>query len=367
MEDFRMRFRALASVASSLILALSACKDSAPVPTGPTPPKIAAAQLAAGTQSSDKLASRLSSAPGSCLVGVRSADGHYQTRPVTVPLPKKVSASSTSLARFAYRGWTQGIQEPTILAVCTIPDAASALSYFENLFGAKAMNATELVSFAQSAGVAGAEDWLAAPPHVMRGAAPAYMTDGLASEANLNKTMRADGGAVAMLVPVCDPNAPDPNCTTAGEMPPDPNTPPDPSGLTISPTLDVSSSGFPINRLPTGWPRCRAGTDNPHGSTTPGSIGRLSVHAHQDCVAPFPQYVSVTLKREKCLWYFICSWLSIAANAYSNPSAMHAETEANATCSWNAWYRGVGVHQTVFPEGVGGITSSSYDVFIYCS
>ena len=110
--------------------------------------------------------------------------------------------------------------------------------------------------------------------------------------------------------------------------------------------------------------RPRLATD----SGTMLSFGRLSVHAWQEYVAPFPQYVTATLLREKCvLWGFWCSWLTIGANAYANPSARLADTDANSACLWEkSWYRGLGFHQTWFPEGVGSLKTSSYDVFLRC-
>jgi len=163
-KDYGIRIRALPVVAVALAVTLAACNDNAPQLTGPTPSSAgAASQLAPSTvQSSDPLSSRLSSTPGPCIVAVRSPYGKYQSRTVAVGLSKQIAASSAATIEFVYRGWSADVPQPTLLALCNIPDSRSARTYFEKQFGGKTMNPAQLRSFAQFAGVSGVEYWVVA-------------------------------------------------------------------------------------------------------------------------------------------------------------------------------------------------------------
>lgn len=348
-KDSGIKFRALPVVAVVLTVTLVACKDDAPLPTGPTPSAPAASQLATGSvQSSDPISSRLSSAPGACLVAVRTLDGKYTSRTVAVTLPKQIAASSAATIQFAYRGWAAGVPQPTLLALCNIPDSRSARTYFEKQFGGKPMNPAQLRSFAQFAGVSGAEYWaVAGGPQVIQGAATTYVADGLASESPATKSAPA-GGVSAMLEPVCDPTAiiPDPGCD--GYTPEDeyvPDQPPPPTE--VASDWWITPNPFP----PPSYPAitCNIKTDNPHLSTNRLFLGRGYLNEKAwtgNCNVPALISARTVLGRQFC--YFgnrLCMWAAIAPEGYNSWTGVYVEAKSNVLCTWAVgWYKGVSTH-----------------------
>jgi hypothetical protein len=340
-----IKFRALPVVAVVLTVTLVACKDDAPLPTGPTPSAPAASQLATGSvQSSDPLSSRLSSTPGACLVAVRSPDGKYRSRTVAVSLPKQIATSSAATSQFAYRGWAAAVPQPTILAWCNIPDSRSARTYFEKQFGGKSMNPAELRSFAQLIGVSGVEYWAAVGgPQIIQGAATTYVADGLASESPATKSA-ATGGVSPLLIPVCDPYA-DPPCD--GSTPEEeyvPDTPPPPDGVVYD--WWITPSPFP----PPSYPQieCTIKTDNPHLSTHRYPFATyLNVIAWTgNCNVPASISARTVLGRQFC--YFgnrLCQWFPIADPGYKSWYGTYVEATSSVFCTWAVgWYKGVSTH-----------------------
>src|SRR2546423_1828156 len=210
----RWRAPAVLMLGGAALLMLAACQHDA---TAPLPSAVTGNEANAVNQVRDPLSSRLSSAPGACLVSMRAPDGLYPSRSVALRLPAGFTSDTRRIARVAYRGWAAGVPEPTLLAVCSIPDVPGIREYVARLFGGSTMSVTELRTFAQSVGVTGADEWDAATsPQVMQGAQPVYMTDGLASDfpANLRSPRGVTtGGPTRMVVPECDPYAiiPDPS------------------------------------------------------------------------------------------------------------------------------------------------------------
>jgi hypothetical protein len=199
---------------------LAACQGERPVPTAPSVSATSLtpsdASAAARPPKGDLVSSVLPNTPGACLLAVRSEDGRYPSRQFTIRLPARFTSSRASATRFAYRGWAAGVPEPTLLAICTMPDAQGAREYFAAQFESRELTAAGLRTFVQLAGAVGAEGWTS--PHIMQGAGPAYVTDGLASEFRAVVTRTAQSGGFTTLS-VCDPSAiiPEPGC----EPPPD--------------------------------------------------------------------------------------------------------------------------------------------------
>ena len=367
-KDSGIKFRALPVVAA-LTVTLVACNDNVRLPTGPKPSAPAASQLATGSvQSSDPLASRLSSAPGACLVSVRSPDGKYRSRSVTVDLPKQIAASSAATIQFAYRGWAAGVPQPTLVAWCNIPDSRSARTYFEKQFGGKSMNPAELRSFAQSVGVSGVEYWAAVGgPEIIQGAVTTYVADGLASESPATKSAPT-GDPSAMLVPVCDPYA-DPPCDGTPEPEYVPVQPPPPTGV----AADWRITGNPFPPFPSGLADivCHGLSENPHKSTTANFMGRLNMKARSWCDGNYalPLSVSTVLGRYSCVPGRMCQWLQIALADFQGPKlATFIEAKSNTDCnSILGWYLGSSTHSFTYPGGytVYGQTQSPW-VLISC-
>jgi hypothetical protein len=355
------------ALSAAIFVLLAACTDTGPTVTGPPAPATGEQQLSTGntdaTEIQDPLSSRLSSEPGACLVAVRSTDGRYFSRATAMPLPRKIASSAAATTRFAYRGWAPFVSEPVILAVCTIPDTREARDYFQKQFGSKPVAGAALKKFAQSAGVAGVEDWGAEPsPHVMQGAGSVYMTDGRSSDFRAIRASRTDGagtGDVGInLIMPCDPTAiiPEPGCD--GAVPEEEvvsETPPPPAGE--APYVAVPNPSY--STVAELW--CEGWTEYPHLSTTPGYYGRINQKSHNWCVVPLPNYVITYLKRESCFLWVFCAWPTIASAVNMSPSSRTLTAIANTECRWKTgWYRGEGYHQATFPTGVGSARSSSY-------
>jgi len=340
-QDSRIEFRALTVVSVVLAVTLTACNDNVPLPTAPATAGPAAPQLATrSVQSVNPVSSGLSSTPGACLVAVRTMSGQYTSRTVAVTLPKQIASSSAATIQFAYRGWAPGVPQPTILALCNMPDSRTARTYFEKQFGGKSMTPAQLNSFAQSMSVSGAEYWAAAGgPQIIQGAATTYVADGLASESPATKSAPT-GGVVGMLVPVCDPNT-DPTCS--GTPLPDsvPVQPPPPDGLEGD--WWITPNPFP----PPGYPtiNCDIKTDYPHLST--GFTGVLNEKAWTgNCNVPALISARTVLGRQFC--YFgnrLCQWAPIAPEGYKPFFGVYVEAMSNVLCTWPiGWYKGMSTH-----------------------
>lgn len=168
---------------------------------------------------------------------------------------------------------------------------------------------------------------------------------------------RAASGAALTTMEVCDPHAiiPEPGCeeTIAVEEPLPPS-----GDLEVAPILEPSLSFEEL--------RCEGRTDYPHRSTTPGFIGRLNVKAHNICPVAMPQFVSVSLLRQKCFLWIFCWWPTIASGSNTGVAAT-ITAMANTDCRWQVgWYVGRGRHETTFPNGVGGATTVTPAVKIRC-
>lgn len=90
-----------------------------------------------------------------------------------------------------------------------------------------------------------------------------------------------------------------------------------------------------------------------HLSTSEGGIGQLSVHGFTECPTSLPQWITVTLHRERCFFWLICQWPEIGTRGtYDNPSARKADTHARSLCSWQSgWYKGKGFHRVIYSDG----------------
>lgn len=360
----------------SAALLLVACHGDGPTP----PPRTAAAGIdapGAGARAmADPLSARLPGVAGACVVARRTDAGGYLGRASSIPLPRGL-ADHQPLARFAYRGWRAGVAEPVTLAICSMPESPAARAFFASAFGGSPMTPAALRNFARLGGVADAEQWgKGTTPHLMQGAPAMYLIDGLAeaspairpgSRAAAGRVAGALEGTAAMVV-ACDPTmiVPDEGCDgyvseeeTVPDDPPPPDGEPSYSLLTDPAlTLEPSLAG-PIY--------CEGSTDYPHLSTTIGFSGRINVKSHNSCPVPLPQFVTSTLAREKCFLWVFCSWPAIASGSNSSPSASFITAMANTACVWQkGWYRGIGYHQTTFPQGVGSTRTWSPAVGIRC-
>jgi hypothetical protein len=344
-------------VSIGLVL-LTACQTDVNGPIEPTSAILeSGAVVTVHEPSRDALAQRLPNTPGACIVAVRTPEGHYRSRSITVSVSAVTTANShpsASSTRFAYRGWSAGLPEPTVLAVCTMPEAPTARAHFARFFKSTPMDANELRSFAQSVGVLGVQEWGPwTSPHVMQGAGPVHMTDGLASE--LLTTAPMSTTVLPMLatsVSECDPDYPADWCEEETVS----DTPPPSEGPDTAPITD------PNVTIP-----CTALTEYPHKSTTPGFIGRINAKSRNECPQPLPQFVSSTLKRQKCFLWVFCTWPAIAYGTDTRASSTWAEAKANTDCAWEkGWYMGVGYHQTTWPNGVAATTTWSPAVRIHC-
>jgi len=336
------------------LLAVAACTDKAP-PTGPTTPLgPRRSQTTAGNVEQNGTLSQVPNTLGACHVVVRGSNGQYQGRSVILTLPKNIASSKAGIAEFIYRGWERGVAEPAVLADCSMPDASSARTYFEKIFGGKSMNPAELRSFAEAAGVSGVEYWGGTGISYVRGAGPTYVIDGLASESPAKKPRATDGEPSAMLIPVdgCDPTAiiPEPGCP--GYVPEDeyvPDTPPPSDGTPqYIPGIPVSPFGPP----PAAY--CDIKTDNPHVSTKYLTGLRLNVKGWTECNVPLPQSINVVLGRQRCfVANRICWWSQIddkgnPGNYTTAGPAYLATTNASAACLWAVgWYMGKSTHNVV--------------------
>jgi hypothetical protein len=350
-KDSRIKFRALTVVTVVLAVTLTACNDNVPLPTAPATAGPAAPQLARGSvQSSGPVSNRLSSTPGACLVAVRTMYGQYTSRTVAVTLPKQIASSSAATIQFAYRGWAPGVPQPTIIALCNMPDSRTARTYFEKQFGGKSMTSAQLNSFAQSMSVSGAEYWAAAGgPQITQGAATTYVADGLASESPASKSAPT-GGVVGMLVPVCD--------TCSGTPLPDsvPSQPPPPDGVPSD--WWITPNPFPPPSYPT--ISCNIKTDYPHLST--GFTGVLNEKAWNQCNVPALISARTVLGRQFCYFGHICQWAPIAPEGYKSWTGTYVEAMSNVLCTWPiGWYKGVSTHTlTAYGYTTTGQTASAW-------
>jgi hypothetical protein len=366
-KDYGIKYPAWRVVVVALTVALVACKDDAPLPTGPTPLTPPTSQLATGTvQSSDPLSSRLSSTPGSCLIAERSAAGDYRSRTIAVSLPKQIAASSAATIEFAYRGWAATVPEPVVLALCNIPDSRTARAYFEKQFGGKSMTSAQLRNFAKSISVSGTDYWEAVGgPRIIHAASTSYVADGLASESQVTKSA-PPGGVVGMLVPVCDPNT-DPTCSGTPEDEYVPTEPPPPP-----PAFDpwVTQPAFPTPTYPT--INCPIDTDYPHFSNSRPFYGQgiLNVHGWTGpCNVPALISVSTTLGRQRCYIFRFCQWVAIATPGSKSWTGVFIEAYSNVACTWAiGWYLGVTQHSvSAFGYTVSKQSTSHYWTEIKCA
>lgn len=350
-KDYGIRIRALPALA--LAVTLAACNDNAPELTGPTRSSAGAtSQLAPSTvQSNDPLSSRLSSTPGACIVAVRSPDGKYQSKTVAVALSKKIAASSAATIRFGYRGWSANVPEPTLMAVCNIPDSRSARTYFENQFGGKPMNPAELQSFAKFAGVSGVDYWaVAGGPQVTQRAGTTYVTDGLAAESPATKSAPTDGVS-AMLESECDPTAiiPDPECGGGYTPEEEYGEPPPPDGVVYDPSMTTAydptktTNPFPPPTYPP-IVSCSIQTDNPHRSTH--APGYLNVTAWTGrCTAPAFISASTHMVRSRWVILFYHQAVQISPEVPASRTGTYVETHSSTVCLWAVgYYKGISTH-----------------------
>jgi hypothetical protein len=329
--------------------------------------RVIAPAAAAGTPPRDALSKRLSNTSGACIVAVRTPEGKYLSRSITVRVPAGIASSAAHTSRFAYRGWAAAVPEPAVLAVCTIPDAPAARAHFSNLFRGAPMRHEALRSFARAARVAGAQEWVPRfSPQVMQGAEPVHMTDGLASDYLESPVALEDGGTV-MYAEMCDPAAlvPEPGCATEEEeTAPDPETPPPSEGIDSSTVPIVAEPGYSTS--PSVVNVCESLTEEPHRSTTTGFLGRINVKSRTTCVQPANLVATVGLYRQKCYLYVFCSWPRIAYGE-DRRFGTRAEAKANRDCAWpRGWYAGRGFSSASSAEGAGSASTFSQSKYIEC-
>lgn len=372
------------------VATLGACASEDVALTAPLPSSVgisASNAVGAGqptaARSNDPLSAVLPNAAGACLVGVRISSGQYPTRPATVRFPRDLMSDQGRTTRFAYRGWAPGIAEPVLLVVCTIPDKPGAREFIAARFHAREMHDSALRAFATMLGVVGADDWgPGTTPHLMPGVGAVHIADGLASKFPKGRSRTTSPEGITTLE-VCDPYAiiPEPGCEEppppgdggggaacdptaivpepgCDETIPEEEPPPPSGGLEIAPILEPSHS---VEVL-----ACEGSTDYPHRSTTLGFVGRLNVKAHNRCPTAMPQFVSVSLLRQKCFLWVFCSWPAIASGSNSGVAAI-ITAMANTDCRWQVgWYVGRGRHETTFPNGVGRTSTVTRAVKIRC-
>ncbi len=359
-HPLRVRHRRIAlrlTAVSSLSL-YTACHDDGTGPAALSQNVTISMTAASSTTGLDKLATRLSSQPGACILAERTPKGGYRSQSLMAAVSPSVAFATGPTTRFAYRGWSAGQPEPVILGVCTIPDTPAARAQSARYFGSRPMNAEQLRAFALARGVTAVEDWgPGTSPHVMQGAVPVHMTDGSASD--FPKAAAQNSFLTIMSTPVCDPAAiiPEPGCEE--ETVPDEPPPSDgPDNSLIDPGLEPAP---PPEIVP-----CVATTDYAHISTTPGFAGRINVKSRNQCVESLPQFVSSTLKRQSCFLWIFCSWPTIGYGTDQRVNTW-AEAKANSECLWEkGWYKGHGFHQTTWPQGVGSTRTYSPPRRINC-
>jgi len=353
-KDYVIRLRVLPVITVGIGVLVAGCSDNTPEVTGPrSPSALPASQLAtSAVQSSDPLSSRLSSTPGACLVAVRSPDGKYRSKPVAVALSKQIAASSAATIEFLYRGWTPGVPQPTLLALCNIPDSRSARTYFEKQFGGKTMDPGQLRSFAQLAGVSGVEYWaVTGGPQVLQGAATTYVTDGVASESPATKSAQT-GEVSAMLVPVtCDPTDLICDGYTPEEeyVPPQPPPPSPGDGYESSMTAIYDPTKTPNPFPPPQYPTvgCWIKTDRPHLSTHMQPLEVVNVIGWTGkCNVPASITAQTVLGRMICtVGTRYCQWLQIANEDYKTHFGTYVEAKSNVACTLPMnHYKGVSRH-----------------------
>lgn len=377
----------LRNVVGTMVVLLSACGGDAPTATAPSSslgvrlPGSAAAVSEAG---GDSLSRWLSNTPGTCLVGTRTLDGRYPSRVVTMPWPARLASISSRTARLAYRGWQAGLPEPALLAVCTIADVPGAREFLSGRLGGKAMDAKALRAFAKSAGATKTEEWgLGVSPHVMQGAAPVFMIDGLASRFPTIRGARQSvvpllgaGGDAGVMMICDDPTAP--GCSGPVDPPPPPPPPP-----TCDPYVDLPQPGCeetvptipPESTMPSVSPipasatnQCWGQTQYAHLSGTLGYEHRVNVHATTECDALTSLSVTVTLHRQRCFLWVFCGWPQIG-NVGDDRSSFDDVVDANASeeCVWaDGWFKGHGYHTATLPEGPGSAETNGPPQYIDC-
>lgn len=197
------------------------CSDLAPTTprisvTGAAPPSLTKAPA-------DPLARFLPTKPGACVIMTRNSMGRYATAHANLSLPPSLLTSKASPMRIGYRGWSEGVETPTRLAVCSYPDVAGAREYVSTMLGAAMMNAPQLKSFASHLRVANVSTWgRGTSPHLMQGAARIDIVDGRAAAfPRILSASRALSGEPTMTAQViCDD--PQPGCDNYGDPPSDP-------------------------------------------------------------------------------------------------------------------------------------------------
>ena len=126
-----MQIRNRFVVSGVSVALLGGCSTSHDSPVAPK-------QLVFRTQKLD-VASRSSSrplpnVPGTCITGVRLADGRYMTRETTIRFPEKILGTAGKIARFAYQGPIDEDSMWSRVAICAIPDSPVAVSFFASAF-----------------------------------------------------------------------------------------------------------------------------------------------------------------------------------------------------------------------------------------
>lgn len=363
---------AIRLVAGAIAVLLSACRGDAPTATGPSPSlgaRLPGSAAGLNTVGGDSLSRWLANTPGTCLVGTRTADGRYPSQTITVPWPARIASIGGRTTRLAYRGWQAGLPEPAILAVCTIADVPGAREFLSGRLGGQAMDAKTLRAFTKSAGATKTEEWgVGVSPHVMQGAAPVFMIDGLASRFPTIRGARrsvvpmlgGDGDAGVMVI-CADPSQP--GCDDPGD-PPSPAPPPptcnpyeilpQPGCEETVPTIPPEPTMPSASSFGASAPNiCYGQTEWPHLSGTLGYEGRVNVHANTECDSPTNLSVTVTLHRQRCFLWIFCGWPQIGdPGNKSMPSGTLVDAKANAACVWaDGWFKGRGFHTAALPEG----------------
>jgi hypothetical protein len=105
---------------------LVGCADESRPITAPNAPAEFLASKTAGGGAANGAAGVVS-----CDLAVRSASGRYRTKTVTIRVPPTIIDPDGKTMNFGFRGWVEGIPDPTRLASCEIPATPAAVEWFK--------------------------------------------------------------------------------------------------------------------------------------------------------------------------------------------------------------------------------------------
>jgi hypothetical protein len=322
------------------------------------------------------------------MTAIRAVDGEYVAKQITIALPPEARARSSGVARFAYRGWATGVQEPVRFAVCNIPDTPASRERFAQLFDASVVSIAQLQAKARAAGMSGAEDWApglpsASAPETL----PTYLVDGLVRDPRVNKLAASGGvatpsttcgltafqcddgspneciddpslpgcqpaddgggsgsgsdGSAVTTDPFCDPYAPveDPGCSGVPQDPSDSLVPP-PADLEPGTVLDPSGDGASLSQgasLP--W-MCTIWAWSP----THDYYDNVRAKHNVSCSGGVIQFrLSGNIQKQKSYFFGLITWWSTVGVSATpiHDGIGSAVTYTSSSCIWGGrgWWR----------------------------